>query len=79
MWLIIEECGVCCAFITYFVVTFVYWGFIRVGIWEMIQVKDPMALFHFVIFQYNCIMIFTSHFKCMTTEPGCLPKDTDEL
>ena len=24
-------------------------------------------------------MIFLSHFKCMTTDPGVLPKDYDEL
>mgnify|MGYP006907118134 CR=1 FL=1 len=24
-------------------------------------------------------MIYWSHFKCMTTEPGVLPKDYDEL
>ena len=34
MWLIIECAGCACAIITYFVVVFVYFGFIRIGIWE---------------------------------------------
>ena len=73
MWLIKEECGVCCALFTYFIVVFVYLGFVRIGIWEEIQAGEPMAIIHFIIFQYNCFMIFMSHFKCMTTEPGVLP------
>jgi hypothetical protein len=73
MWLILEECGVVCALFTYFIVTFVYLGFIRIGIWDYIQNNEPIGYMHFVIFQYNCFMIFMSHFKCMTTEPGVLP------
>ena len=36
MWLILEECGVFCAMFTYFIVVAVYFGFIRIGIWEEI-------------------------------------------
>ena len=79
MWLILEECGVACAIITYVVVVTVYLGFIRVGIWEEAMKGDLFALTHFFIFQYNCFMIFLSHFKCMTTEPGLLPKETEML
>lgn len=38
-----------------------------------------MAILHLVVFQYHCLMIFWSHFKCMTTEPGVLPKNYDTL
>ena len=79
MWLILEECGVICAIFTYFIVIFVYWGFIRVGIWEEIQEGSLWAIINFIIFQYHCVLIFMSHFKCMTTEPGVLPKDTEVL
>ena len=74
-----EECGVVCACFTYFIVVFVYWGFIRVGIWEDIQDRPLFAFVNFVVFQYHCFLIFMSHFKCMTTEPGILPKETEEL
>ena len=79
MWLILEECGVFCALFTYFIVVFVYWAFIRVGIWEDVKNGEISAFLHFAVFQYHCFMIFMSHFKCMTTEPGVLPKDTEEL
>jgi len=80
MWLILEECGVVCALFTYFIVTAVYLGFIRIGIWEEIQEGDYFFYVpHFIIFHFNCFMIFYSHFKCMTSEPGLLPKDTEDL
>ena len=37
MWLIIEECGVACAIITYLIVVLVYFTVVRIGIWEEIQ------------------------------------------
>ena len=79
MWIVFEECGVACATVTYFVVVFVYFGFVRVGIWEEALAGEWQALIHFVVFQYHCFMIFLSHFKCMTTEPGLIPKETEEL
>ena len=57
----------------------VYLGFIRIGIWEDMYDHPWYALANFVVFQYHCFMIFMSHFKCMTTEPGLLPKERDML
>lgn len=75
MWLVLDDiCGVVCAMITYGIVVTVYLGFIRIGIWEGMMTSDWKALLHFVVFQYHCFLIFWSHFKCMTTEPGLLPK-----
>ena len=79
MWLVLEECGISCAIFTYIIVITVYFGFIRVGIWEEIYDAPLWALFNYFIFQYHCFLIFMSHFKCMTTEPGLLPKDTEVL
>ncbi len=80
MWLVLNDCcGLFCAIFTYFTVVFVYIGFIRVGIFEGIQDGDLKSLIHYVIFQYNCFMIFYAHFKCMTTEPGLLPREVDVL
>lgn len=79
MWLILDDCGGICALITYFIVVAVYFGFVRVGIWEEMHSQPWLAVLHFIIFQYNCFMIFMSHFKCMTTEPGVLPKERDGL
>ena len=80
MWLVLNDmCGLVCAIITYGIVTAVYVGFIRIGIWEGIQESDPVAFLHFVVFQSCCFMIFWSHFKCMTTEPGVLEKNAEVL
>ena len=79
MWLILEECGAFCAMFTYFVVVFVYFGFVRIGVWEEILQGDVRAYVHFMVFQYHCFMIFLCHFKCMTSEPGVLPKDYEML
>jgi hypothetical protein len=40
---------------------------------------DPMAYLHLIVFQYHVMMIFWAHFKCMTSEPGVLPKEYLEL
>lgn len=73
MWLVIECGGAICSLLTYVIVLTVQVGFMRIGIWEEALQGDTMALIHFVIFQYHCALIFWSHFKCMTTEPGILP------
>ena len=52
---------------------------IRVGIWEGLIQGELKSIANLVVFQYHCMMIFWSHFKCMTTEPGVLPKNYDTL
>ena len=79
MWLIVECAGVICAFLTYVIVLTVQVGMIRVGIWEGLLKGDMKAWIHLFVFQYHCIMIFWSPFKCMTSEPGVLPKNYDTL
>ena len=80
MWLITSDCcGLFCAIFTYFTVVFVYIGFIRIGIWEDIQEGRYTAALHFMVFQYHCFMIFWSHWKTMTTQPGLLPYNVDTL
>ena len=79
MWLIVECAGSICAFLTYIIVLTVQVGMIRVGIWEGLLQGDPKSFLHLLVFQYHCFMIFWSHFKCMTSEPGVLPKNYDTL
>jgi len=80
MWLITSDCcGLFCAFFTYFTVVFVYVGFIRIGIWEDIQEGRYQGALHFIVFQYNCFMIFWAHWKTMTTEPGLMSCNIDTL
>ena len=79
MWFVIEACGIVCVFITYFTVFTVQLGFIRLGIWEELLEGSKWAIFHLLVFHYNVFMIYASHFKCMTTEPGVLPRDYEEL
>ena len=79
MWLVIETAGIICGILTYFIVLAVQVAFIRVGIWEGLQQGTTSAYLNFLVFQYHCVMIFWSHLKCMTTEPGLLPKEYEEL
>ena len=80
MWLVLRDwCGLACALVTYGIVTSVYVGFIRIGIWEGICNGEISSLLHFIVFQYHCFLIFWSHFKTMTTNPGALPQNVDEL
>ena len=75
MWLILNDwCGLMCAIFTYLIVAIVYWGFIRIGIWENMLNGEISVMIHYIIFQFNCIMIFWCHWKCMTSDPGSLPK-----
>ena len=79
MWMVFEGAGVVCGILTYVVVLTVQVGMIRVGVWESLLKGEPMAFIHLTVFQYHCAMIFWSHFKCMTTEPGVLPKNYSTL
>ncbi len=79
LWLIFEGAGVVCAFLTYVIVLTVQIGMIRVGVWEGMMKGELWAFINLAVFQYHCVMIFWSHFKCMTTEPGVLPKNYDTL
>ena len=79
MWLSLDCAGLVCAGLTYVIVLTVQIGMLRVGIWEGLVRGEPMAFFHLAVFQYHCAMIFWTHFKCMTSEPGVLPKNYDTL
>lgn len=79
MWFVIEACGIVCAVCTYLTVFTVQFGFIRIGIWDLLMEGSYWAYFHLLIFQFNVFMIIASHVKCMTTEPGVLPRDYEEL
>jgi hypothetical protein len=54
-------------------------GFIRIGLWEQLLAGQTSAYIHLAVFQYHCVMIFWAHFKCMTTDPGSLPKNYDSI
>lgn len=79
MWFICDGAGIACCFITYFTVLAVTIGFVRVGIWEGLQEGDLWSYVHLAIFQYHCLLIYWSHVKCMTTEPGVLEKGYEDL
>jgi hypothetical protein len=79
MWCVFETGGWICCVITHCTVITVGIGFIRAALWEDILAGEWSAFVHLLIFQYHCFMIYWSHIKCMTTEPGVLPKDYDEL
>lgn len=79
MWLVVESAGVVCGSLTYIIVLTVHVGMIRVGIWEGLMKGELKSFLHLLIFQYHCAMIFWTHFKCMTTEPGVLPKNYTTL
>lgn len=68
-----------CSVMTYAIVLTVGVGFLRVGIWEALLAGEFTAYLHLIVFQYHCTLIFWSHFKCMTTEPGVLPLEVEEL
>ena len=79
MWINIEISGVICGLMTYGVVLTVQVGMVRIGLWEGLQDGQLWAYINLLVFQYHVALIFWSHFKCMTTEPGVLPYDYEEL
>ena len=79
MWFIKDPCGIFCCIFTYFIVLTVAFGFVRIGIYEDLMMANPIAFIHLAIFTLNCAGIFASHFKAVTTEPGCLPQDYEDL
>ena len=79
MWCIWECAGTICACLTYIIVLTVSIGMVRVGVWEGLLKGERWAFINLMVFQYHTTMIFWSHFKCMTSEPGVLPKNYDSL
>ena len=79
MWFVIEACGIVCVFFTYATVFVVQYAFVRIGVWEELLAGDFWAFIHMLVFHFNVFMIIASHMKCMTTEPGVLPRDYEEL
>jgi hypothetical protein len=41
--------------------------------------EQKWAYINLSVFMYVCFLIFWSHFKCMTTEPGVIQKDLKTL
>ena len=79
-WFIASDCmGGLCALITYVIVLFVQIGFIRIGVWEGLLAEEQWAYTNLAVFMATCFLIFWSHFKCMTTEPGIIPKKLKTL
>ena len=79
MWFVVEACGIVCVIFTYLTVFTVQFAFVRIGVWEDLLQGDYWAMGHLAVFSYNVFMIIASHLKCMTSEPGVLPKDYEEL
>ena len=80
MWFIYnDEAGLICSAITYLIVLTVQVGMIRIALWEGLLQGEIPSIVNLFVFQYHCAMIFWSHFKCMTTQPGVLPKNYDTL
>lgn len=79
MWVVFECCGIACVIICYLTVFTVQLAFIRIAVWEQLIAGDPWAYLNMLVFNYNVFMIIASHLKCMLSEPGCLPKDYEEL
>lgn len=79
MWLVIECCGIACIICCYLTVFFVMVAFVRIGVWEELLAGDFKAYAHLAVFMFNVFFILASHIKCMTTQPGVLPKDYEEL
>ena len=52
---------------------------IRVGIWEGLQEGSTKSYLNLIVFQYHVAMIFWTHIKCMTTDPGVIPRDYEDL
>ena len=51
----------------------------RIGIWDSLMEREQWAYNNLIVFCVTCFLIFWSHFKCMTTEPGCIPKKLQTL
>jgi hypothetical protein len=77
MWYVCECAGVVCVIFTYLIVLTVQWGFIRISLWEGLIQGQFGSYVHLLIFQYHVALIFISHVRCMTTDPGVLPKTTE--
>jgi len=75
MWCVLNDwMGLVCVLITYLMVILVGIGFVRIGIWEGLNDGRILSKLHLIIFLYHCSLIFLSHFKSMTSEPGILQK-----
>ena len=75
MRLVIDICGIVCAFLTYIIVLVVDWSFIEIGLFPELSKIDLISFIHLFIMHIIIILIFWSHIKCMLTDPGLLPQN----
>jgi len=75
MRLVIDICGIVCAFFTYVIVLVVDWSFIQIGLYPELSQKEIISFVHLFIMHMIIVLIFWSHVKCMLTDPGLLPKN----
>lgn len=75
-WFVRDICGYICIFFTYFTLTVVDLGVLFFSLKNRLLRGEALAWTHALIF--NCIIatIVTAHVRCMTTNPGTLPKQT---
>ena len=74
-----DPVGIVCATFGTAIVVIVAVAHVRVGLWEYLWAGEPMALLLLSVFSYHCLLIFMSHYRCMVTEPGYIPKNCEEL
>ena len=79
MWFIWDGCGIACVIFVYLILIMVDAAVIRVGLWEELSTNPAAAGINITIFQLILLLILWSHFKCMVTDPGALPKNYDTL
>lgn len=80
MWCIYwDPCGIFAVLITYATIGCVYAGMLFLVSAEGLTNGDMLHQLNFGFFTITCILVVWSHFKCMTTNPGCVPKGVKKL
>ena len=80
MWCVYwDPCALFAVLISYITMGCVYAGMFYLVSREPMLDGNLMHTINFGVFNVSIVLIVWSHFKCMTTNPGCVPKSVKKL
>lgn len=79
MWFIIDSCGISCCVATYCIMSFVSILVTKVSILPLGREGHINPTICILIYLLLLILGGLSHFRCMITDPGAIPKNTVQI
>ena len=71
-WLNVDGCGLFCAFVVYFLISFGMYATTYAVIYPIFGTRSVLGGVHLVMFNSLSVLAMYCHLKAMTTDPGTI-------